>query len=168
VKCGQDYTVVVDYAHTPDALEQVLRAARKLTQGKLISVFGCGGDRDRSKRPLMGRVATTLSDHSIITSDNPRSEDPLEIISQIRGGIDGRWTEGQRYELVPDRRSAIQRATEMAEKGDVVVIAGKGHENYQILKHGRIHFDDREVATEFISQQEEKGYGTATEHFASR
>jgi UDP-N-acetylmuramyl-tripeptide synthetase len=173
VKCGQDYTVVVDYAHTPDALEQVLRAARKLTQGKLISVFGCGGDRDRSKRPLMGRVATTLSDYSIITSDNPRSEDPLEIIFQIRDGIPAYagtncWSEGQRYELVPDRRSAIQRAIEMAEKGDMVVIAGKGHENYQILKHGRIHFDDREVATEFISQQEEKGYGTATEHSASR
>jgi UDP-N-acetylmuramoyl-L-alanyl-D-glutamate--2,6-diaminopimelate ligase len=146
VDCGQDYTVVVDYAHTPDALERVLYAAKKLAEGRLITVFGCGGDRDKGKRPLMGRVATMLSDHSIITSDNPRSEDPMEIISQIRDGIDG-----QKYELIPDRRSAIQRATKMAAKGDIVVIAGKGHEDYQILKNGKIHFDDREVVCESIT-----------------
>lgn len=145
VDCGQDYTVVVDYAHTPDALERVLNAARRLTKGRLITVFGCGGDRDKGKRPLMGRVATELSDYSIVTSDNPRSEDPLEIISQIQEEING-----NRYESIPDRRSAIQRAIEMAKKGDMIVIAGKGHENYQILKDGRIHFDDREVASEFI------------------
>lgn len=152
VNCGQDYTVVVDYAHTPDALERLLRAAGRLVEGRLITVFGCGGDRDKSKRPLMGRVATTLSDYSIVTSDNPRSEDPVEIISQIHEGIDRRWFEGQRYELITDRRSAIQRAIEIAEKGDMVMIAGKGHEDYQILKDGRIHFDDREVAREFICQ----------------
>jgi len=151
VNCGQDYTVVVDYAHTPDALERVLNAARKIAQGRLITVFGCGGDRDKSKRPLMGRIATNLSDHSIITSDNPRSEDPLEIIYQIRDGIDSTWAEGHRYELIPDRRSAIQKAIAAAQKGDVVVIAGKGHENYQILKGGRVHFDDREVACDAIS-----------------
>ena len=151
VSCGQDYTVVVDYAHTPDALERVLSATKKLTEGRLITVFGCGGDRDKGKRPLMGRVATALSDYSIITSDNPRSEDPMEIISQIQDGIDGRWSEGQRYELIPDRRFAIQRAVEVAEKGDMVVIAGKGHEPYQVLKDGRIHFDDREVVCESIS-----------------
>ncbi|MFC1719165.1 Mur ligase family protein, partial [Candidatus Poribacteria bacterium] len=145
VDCGQDYTVVVDYAHTPDALERVLNAAKRLTKGKLITVFGCGGDRDKGKRPLMGRVATELSNHSIVTSDNPRTEDPLEIISQIQQGING-----SKYESIPDRRSAIQRAIEMAKKGDMVVIAGKGHENYQILKNGRIHFDDREIACEFI------------------
>ncbi len=147
VVCGQDYTVVVDYAHTPDALERVLTAARRLTEGRIITVFGCGGDRDKSKRPLMGRVATDLSNYSIVTSDNPRSEDPMEIISQIQEGINGNV-----YEAIPDRRSAIQQAIEMAEKGDMIVIAGKGHENYQILKDGRIHFDDREVACEIIGQ----------------
>ena len=142
---GQDFTVVVDYAHTHDALERVLRAAKKLTDARLIAVFGCGGDRDNSKRPLMGRVATDLSNYSIITSDNPRSEDPMHIISQILEGV-----KGDRYETIPDRRLAIKKAVEMAEKDDIVVIAGKGHENYQILKDGRIHFDDREVASEFI------------------
>lgn len=151
VKCGQDYTVVVDYAHTPDALERVLRAARRLTEGRLITVFGCGGDRDRGKRPLMGQLATELSDYTIVTSDNPRSEDPMEIIYQIQGGIDGRWIKGQRYELNHDRRSAIRRAIEIAKKGDMVVIAGKGHENYQIIKNERLHFDDREVACEAIA-----------------
>ena len=152
VNCGQDYAVVVDYAHTPDALERVLRAAAKLAAGRLITVFGCGGDRDKSKRPVMGRVATTLSDYSIITSDNPRSEDPMEIISQVEGGINGQLTEGRQYETIPERRSAIRRAIKMAEKGDIVVIAGKGHEDYQILGDGKIHFDDREVAAEFIEQ----------------
>jgi UDP-N-acetylmuramoyl-L-alanyl-D-glutamate--2,6-diaminopimelate ligase len=150
VDCGQDYTVVVDYAHTPDALERVLQTARKITESRLITVFGCGGDRDKTKRPLMGRVATILSDYSIITSDNPRTEDPMEIIFQIQAGINSSLPEGGEYELLPDRRSAIQRAIEMAEKGDVIIIAGKGHENYQILKDRRIHFDDREVAREFI------------------
>jgi len=147
VDCGQDYIVVIDYAHTPDALERVLNAARKLTEGRLITVFGCGGDRDKGKRPLMGRIATDLSNYSIVTSDNPRSEDPMEIISQIQEGINGNV-----YEAIPDRRSAIQRAVEMVEKGDMIVIAGKGHENYQILNDGRIHFDDREVACESIGQ----------------
>jgi UDP-N-acetylmuramoyl-L-alanyl-D-glutamate--2,6-diaminopimelate ligase len=157
VTMGQDYTVVVDYAHTPDALERALHAAKKIADGRLITVFGCGGDRDKGKRPLMGSVATALSDYSIITSDNPRSEAPMEIIAQIQSGIDGRWSEGQRYELIPDRRSAIQKAIGMAEKGDIVVIAGKGHENYQILKGGRIHFDDREVACESIHPPRARG-----------
>ena len=150
VDAGQDFTVVVDYAHTPDALERVLKAARKLTQGRLITVFGCGGDRDKGKRPLMGRAATDLSDYSIITSDNPRSEDPLAIISQIQAGVDKSWSEGQRYETIPDRRSAIQRAVEIAKKGDMIVIAGKGHENYQIIGTKRNHFDDKEEAAEAI------------------
>ena len=150
VDAGQDFTVVVDYAHTPDALERVLKAARKLTQGRLITVFGCGGDRDKGKRPLMGRAATDLSDYSIITSDNPRSEDPLAIISQIQAGVDKSWSEGQRYETIPDRRSAIQRAVEIAKKGDMIVIAGKGHENYQIIGSNRNHFDDKEEAAEAI------------------
>jgi len=150
VKCGQDYAVVVDYAHTPDALERVLSAARKLTEGRLITVFGCGGDRDNSKRPIMGQVAASLSDYFVITSDNPRSENPVEIISQIQAGINNSHSEGSDYELIPDRKSAIRRAIEMAKAGDMVMIAGKGHENYQILKSKRIHFDDREVAREII------------------
>ncbi|MBM3211276.1 UDP-N-acetylmuramoyl-L-alanyl-D-glutamate--2,6-diaminopimelate ligase, partial [Candidatus Poribacteria bacterium] len=153
VNSGQDFTVVVDYAHTPDALERVLKAARKLTEGKLIAVFGCGGDRDKGKRPIMGHAATELSDYSVVTSDNPRSEDPIEIISQIQAGIDKRWSEGKRYELISDRRSAIQKAINIAEKGDVVVIAGKGHENYQIIGAKRNHFDDREEASEAIKNR---------------
>ncbi|MBD3182627.1 UDP-N-acetylmuramoyl-L-alanyl-D-glutamate--2,6-diaminopimelate ligase [Candidatus Poribacteria bacterium] len=149
VNCGQDFAVVVDYAHSPDALENVLKAAKKLTGEKLITVFGCGGDRDKGKRPLMGSVAAELSDYSVITSDNPRSEDPLEIISQIQAGIDSKFENC--YEIIPDRQKAIGKAINMARKGDIIVIAGKGHENYQILKGGkRIHFDDREIAREFI------------------
>jgi len=148
VNCGQDYTVIVDYAHTPDALERVLTAARKLTKGKLITVFGCGGDRDKTKRPIMGNVATNLSDYAIVTSDNPRTEDPMQIISNILDGI----KDGQ-YEVIADRKSAIQKAIEIAEKGDFIVVAGKGHENYQIIGKEKIHFDDKEVACEFILQR---------------
>ncbi|MEK7400609.1 MAG: UDP-N-acetylmuramoyl-L-alanyl-D-glutamate--2,6-diaminopimelate ligase [Candidatus Poribacteria bacterium] len=145
VDCGQDYAVIVDYAHTPDALERVLTAARKLTNGKLITVFGCGGDRDKTKRPIMGEMATSLSDYSIVTSDNPRTEDPMRIISHILDGI-----KGGEYEVIPDRRSAIEKAISIAQRGDFVVIAGKGHENYQIIGTNKIHFDDKEIACEFI------------------
>jgi len=145
VDCGQDFTVVVDYAHTPDALERALTSARKLAKSKIITVFGCGGDRDRGKRPIMGDVVTKLSDYAIVTSDNPRTEDPMEIISQILAGI----TNGE-YEVIPDRRDAIRRAIEISEKWFFVVIAGKGHEDYQIIKGEKIHFDDREVAREAI------------------
>ncbi len=147
VDCGQDFTVIVDYAHTPDALERVLTAARKLTKGRLITVFGCGGDRDKTKRPIMGKTATSLSDYAIVTSDNPRTEDPMQIISHILDGING----GE-YEVIPDRRSAIKRAISIAKNGDFIVIAGKGHENYQIIGTDKIHFDDKEVASEFIRE----------------
>lgn len=147
VEAGQPFLVLVDYAHTPQGLESVLRAARPLAAGRLICVFGCGGDRDRAKRPLMGRAATSLADLTIVTSDNPRSEDPLAIIAEIEPGArEG----GGAYEIEPDRRRAIGRAVREAAPGDVVVIAGKGHETYQELADRRVPFDDRLVAAEEI------------------
>jgi len=147
VEGGQDFLVMVDYAHTPDSVENVLRTARPLADGRLIVVFGCGGDRDRAKRPLMGRAATSLADLTVVTSDNPRSEDPAEIIREIeRGAKQG----GGAYVIEPDRRAAIRLAVSRAAPGDVLVIAGKGHEAYQELAHGTIAFDDREVAAEEI------------------
>ena len=138
---GQPFTVLVDYAHTPDSLENVLRAARGLDGGRVICVFGCGGDRDRGKRPLMGRIAADLADVAIVTSDNPRSEDPMAIIAEIVAGS------GPGVQVEPDRGAAIERAVELAEPGDVVLIAGKGHEQGQELQGGRkIPFDDREAA----------------------
>ncbi len=146
VEAGQDFLVLVDYAHTPDSLENVLRAARPLARGRVIVVFGCGGDRDRGKRPLMGRVATTLADLTVVTSDNPRSEDPLAIVAEIEAGARG----GRgRYLVEPDRREAIRLALTEAGAGDVVVIAGKGHETGQEFAGGRVvPFDDRVVAAE--------------------
>jgi UDP-N-acetylmuramoyl-L-alanyl-D-glutamate--2,6-diaminopimelate ligase len=142
---GQPFSVLVDYAHTPDSLENVLRAARRLTKGRLIAVFGAGGDRDRAKRPQMGRAGASLSDLAIVTSDNPRSEDPDAIIAEIVGGIEN----GAAVEVEPDRRAAIALALAQAEPGDSIVIAGKGHEQGQEFEDGRkIPFDDREVARE--------------------
>lgn len=147
VDAGQPFLVLVDYAHTPHGLENVLRAARPLANGRVIVVFGCGGDRDRGKRPLMGRAATSLADLAIVTSDNPRSEDPLAIIGEIEVGA---RQGGGRYVVEPDRREAIARAVREARPGDVVVIAGKGHETYQELADRTIPFDDRVVAREEI------------------
>ncbi len=143
VEAGQRFLVVVDYAHTPDSILGVLRAARQLTTGRVIVVLGCGGDRDRVKRPLMGAAATSIADLSILTSDNPRSEDPAAILADMEpGAIQGRG----RYVIEPDRRTAIRIAVREASKGDVVVIAGKGHETYQDIATGRVPFDDRLVA----------------------
>jgi UDP-N-acetylmuramoyl-L-alanyl-D-glutamate--2,6-diaminopimelate ligase len=155
-------TILVDYAHTPDALEKVLGAVRQLTRGKVVTVFGCGGDRDRGKRPLMGEIAARLSDLVVLTSDNPRSEDPLAILREVEVGI--RQTDlkllsqsaleaARGYWLEADRRAAIGLALRRARRGDLVLIAGKGHEDYQILGPKRIHFDDREVAREAASQR---------------
>jgi len=145
VEQGQLFTVLVDYAHTPDSVENVLRAARPLTDGKVIVVLGCGGDRDRTKRPLMGRAATSLADLAFVTSDNPRSEDPAAIISDIEPGArEG----GGPFEIEPDRRLAIRGAVRAAGPGDVVVIAGKGHETGQQFADRTIPFDDRIVAAE--------------------
>ena len=142
---GQDFAVLVDYAHTPDSLDNVLRAARRLTEGRVISVFGAGGDRDRDKRPKMGRAGARGSDLAIVTSDNPRSEDPEAIIAEILAGIEDRGG----VEVEPDRRAAIALAFERARPGDTVVIAGKGHEQGQEFEDGRkVPFDDREVARE--------------------
>ena len=142
---GQPFTVLVDYAHTPDSLENVLRSAREVTANRLICVFGCGGDRDRGKRPIMGRVARELADVPIVTSDNPRSEAPLAIIDEIVAGADG-------LEVEADRRAAITQAIELAGAGDVVVIAGKGHEQGQEIAGRTLPFDDREVAREVLRQ----------------
>ena len=141
---GQPFTVLVDYAHTPEALENVLRAARTVDTGRLICVFGCGGDRDRGKRPVMGRIAGELADLAIVTSDNPRSEDPRAIIDEIVTGAEGE------LEIEPDRREAIARAVEEAEPGDIVLIAGKGHEQGQQFRDRTVPFDDREVAREAL------------------
>jgi UDP-N-acetylmuramoyl-L-alanyl-D-glutamate--2,6-diaminopimelate ligase len=142
---GQDFAVVVDYAHTPDSLENVLRAARRLSGGRLIAVLGAGGDRDRGKRPKMGRAAAELADLAIITSDNPRSEDPDAIVAEILTGAKG----GAEVEVEIDRRTAIALALRRAQAGDLVVIAGKGHEQGQEFERGRkVPFDDREVARE--------------------
>ena len=142
---GQGFSVLVDYAHTPDSLENVLRAARRLTTGRVISVFGAGGDRDRDKRPKMGRAGAELSDLAVITSDNPRSEDPEAIVAEVAAGTEG----ATELEVVVDRREAIALALGRAEPGDTVVIAGKGHEQGQEFAEGRkVPFDDREVARE--------------------
>ncbi len=140
---GQAFSVLVDYAHTPDSLENVLRAARRLSEGRVLAVFGAGGDRDRDKRPKMGRAGAALSDLAIVTSDNPRSEDPEAIIAEVLGGVEN----GANVEVEPDRRAAIALALGRAEPGDTVVIAGKGHEQGQEFADGvKLPFDDREVA----------------------
>ena len=141
---GQPFAVLVDYAHTPEALENVLVEARRLASGRVLCVFGCGGDRDRAKRPLMGEVVTRLADRAIVTSDNPRSEEPETIIDEIRAGMDGEET------VQPDRAAAIALAVEAAGEGDVVVIAGKGHEQGQEFRDRTIPFDDREVARDVL------------------
>jgi UDP-N-acetylmuramoyl-L-alanyl-D-glutamate--2,6-diaminopimelate ligase len=153
--CG--FTILVDYAHTPDALEKVLAAVRPLAQGKVITVFGCGGDRDRGKRPVMGEIAARLSDLVVVTSDNPRSEEPSVILNEIEVGVQrtgmkrfrvSELADARGYRMEVDRRLAIRAALQWAQPGDVVLIAGKGHEDYQILGAEKVHFDDREVARE--------------------
>lgn len=150
IDAGQPFSVIVDYAHTPDGLENVLSAAREFAKKRIITVFGCGGDRDRSKRPLMGGIAARYSDYVIVTSDNPRTEDPGRIISDIEEGLKAAATDVSRYCLIPDRRRAIEKAVEMASQGDVVLIAGKGHETYQLIGGVALPFDDRITAEEAI------------------
>ena len=144
VEEGQPFTVLVDYAHTPDSLDNVLRAAREFADGRVLVVFGAGGDRDRGKRPLMGKIAVELADVVVVTSDNPRSENPVAIIEDILQGA------GANVEIDPDRRTAIARAIELAEPGDVVLIAGKGHEQGQEIDGRKLPFDDRLVAREAL------------------
>ena len=148
VNANADFHIIVDYAHTPDGMKQVLSTARALTDNKIITVFGCGGDRDRLKRPQMGSIASELSDYTIITSDNPRTEDPMKIIGEIVKGI--KDTSGTTLEIIPDRKSAIQRAMELAKENDLVMILGKGHETYQVLKDTVVPFDDRQIVKEIL------------------
>ncbi|MDQ8736854.1 UDP-N-acetylmuramoyl-L-alanyl-D-glutamate--2,6-diaminopimelate ligase [Paenibacillus sp. LHD-38] len=150
VNAGQDFAVIVDYAHTPDGLENVLRAIEQFAENRIICVFGCGGDRDRSKRPLMGNIAVKYADYAIITSDNPRTEPPELILKDIEIGLQNSGTDPSTYEFITDRRGAIQKAVEMASPGDVVLIAGKGHETYQDMNGIKHPFDDRKVAKEAI------------------
>ncbi len=147
-----DFAVVVDYAHTDDALLNTLQTARQLTNGRIITVFGCGGDRDKTKREPMGRIAGENSDVVFITSDNPRTEDPLKIIEEIEIGLKKTGTE---FESISDRRDAVHRAIREAESNDVVIIAGKGHETYQIIGNDKFHFDDREVAADALQKRKD-------------
>ncbi|WP_346354584.1 UDP-N-acetylmuramoyl-L-alanyl-D-glutamate--2,6-diaminopimelate ligase [Azotosporobacter soli] len=147
---GQDFSVIVDYAHTPDGLENILQTAKQIAKRRIIVVFGCGGDRDRTKRPIMGGIAARYGDIVIVTSDNPRSENPALILEEIEVGIKEQLSADKVYEKIADRRQAIGRAIELAMADDLVIIAGKGHEDYQILNTGKIHFDDKEVALEWL------------------
>ena len=146
---GQDFAVIVDYAHTPDGLENVLTAAKRVAERNLICVFGCGGDRDNGKRPKMGNISAQIADYSVITSDNPRTEDPDDIIAQIVSNL----PHDTKYMCISERRDAIHHAIAMAKSGDVVVIAGKGHEDYQEIHGKRFPFDDRVVASDFLTMR---------------
>jgi UDP-N-acetylmuramoyl-L-alanyl-D-glutamate--2,6-diaminopimelate ligase len=142
------FTVMVDYAHSPDSLDNILKAVRVYAKGRIVCIFGCGGDRDRTKRPIMGEIAGNMADFTIITSDNPRTEDPASILSEIEEGIKRTKSE---YKVILDRRQAIEFAINNAQQDDMIIIAGKGHETYQIFKSETIHFDDREVAKEIYN-----------------
>ena len=157
ISAGQPFWTVVDFAHTPDALQNLLETGRQLNPQKIITVFGCGGDRDKQKRLPMGRVAATLSDYLIITNDNVREEDPLEIVGEIEKGVFLAWPSSKnqankKYEIIPDRYQAIKRAFHLAKEKDLVVIAGKGHEHYQVIGKESIPFDDRRVAKELLKR----------------
>lgn len=150
VEAGQPFTVLVDYSHTPDSLENALTTIREFAKGRVVCIVGCGGDRDRTKRPIMAQIATKHADRSVLTSDNPRSEDPQAILDDMLAGLDG--VDKSRYTAMVDRREAIFYAIAHAQPDDVILIAGKGHETYQIIKDQVLSFDDREVAREAIAQ----------------
>ncbi len=153
VEAGQDFMVVVDYAHTPDGIRNITKALKEIKKNRLITVFGAGGDRDKTKRPLMAKEASNYSDLVILTSDNPRTEDPVSILCDVEAGIKDT---GIDYITIVDRKEAIGKAIELAEKDDIILIAGKGHEDYQIIGREKIHFDDREIAREFIKVENKK------------
>lgn len=146
---GKDYTVLIDYAHTPDGLENVLSAVKKFCKGRLIAVFGCGGDRDPVKRPIMGKIGTEIADYAIITSDNPRTEEPMKIIQDILNGVD---LTKNTFEVLENRPKAIYRAMDIAEKNDIIVLAGKGHETYQEICGVKHHLDEREVVAAYLAE----------------
>jgi len=153
IKESQNYTVIVDYAHTADGMKNVLKTIKELAENDIIIVFGCGGDRDKEKRPEMGKIATEYGDFVFITTDNPRSEKPESIINDIEKGLE---KNKEKYRIIVERKKAIYKAIEMANKNDIVVIFGKGHETYQVFKNKTIHFDDREVAREAIRSKKER------------
>ncbi len=148
VNAGQDFSVIVDYSHTPDSLENALNTVRQLAKKRIFVVVGCGGDRDKTKRPLMAKIACTLSTDPVFTSDNPRSEDPDMILRDMEAGVTG-----ETFKSIPDRRKAIQFVVNEAKEGDVILIAGKGHETYQIIGQEIFDFDDRIVAKEAIEER---------------
>ena len=149
VPTGRDFTVIIDYAHTPDGLKNILATVRDCEKNRLIVLFGCGGDRDKTKRPKMGNIAVHNADYVIVTSDNPRSEEPMEIINDILVGTEGVKTS---VKVIENRIEAIKYAILIAQKDDIIVLAGKGHETYQILKNGTIHLDEREVIREALAE----------------
>lgn len=151
VPTGRDFTIIIDYAHSPDGLENIISSLKEIAKGRVVTLFGCGGDRDKTKRPKMGKIAAELSDFCIVTSDNPRSENPSEIIKDILVGMEGITTP---YEVVENRKEAIAYAIKNAKKDDIILLAGKGHETYQILPTGTIHFDEREAVAEILSTLE--------------
>ena len=150
VPADGDYTILIDYAHTPDAIENVLRSMRAVAGGRIVILFGCGGDRDRAKRPIMGRIAADNADFVIVTSDNPRTEDPEAIIAEITEGLKGTRTP---HKVITDRRDAIEWAIENHRSGDVIILAGKGHEDYQIIGRTKHHMDEREIVAEILEKR---------------
>ena len=148
-----DYTILIDYAHKPDALEKVLKTLRPVTRGRLIALFGCGGDRDHGKRPIMGRIAAELADLCVVTSDNPRTEDPLAIIDDILAGMKNSPTSVQ---VIPDREKAIAWVLDKARPGDVILLAGKGHEDYQVVGKEKRHMDEREIVAAVLAERQER------------
>ena len=150
VPTGEDFTVIIDYAHTPDALSNILDTVKMFARGRTVLLFGCGGDREKQKRPLMGAIAARKADYVYVTSDNPRTEEPMEIISEILGGMEG---SGAHYEVIEDRREAIKRAVISAQPDDVIILSGKGHETYQIIGAEKHHFDEREIVSECLKMR---------------
>ena len=150
VPTNRDFTVIIDYAHTPDSLENILKTIKGFAQGRIITVFGCGGDRDKAKRPVMGEIAVKFSDYLIVTSDNPRSENSQEIIKDILKGCKNAEIT---VETIENRRKAIERALAIGEKDDIILLAGKGHETYQILGDKKTHFDEREIVSEYLNRE---------------
>ena len=146
---GRDFTIIIDYAHSPDGLENIITSLQEIAKGRVVTLFGCGGDRDKTKRPKMGKIVAELSDYCIVTSDNPRSENPAEIIKDILVGMEGINTP---YTVIENRNEAIAYAIKNAQKDDIILLAGKGHETYQILPTGTIHFDEREAVAEILSE----------------
>jgi UDP-N-acetylmuramoyl-L-alanyl-D-glutamate--2,6-diaminopimelate ligase len=149
VPTGRDFTIIIDYAHTPDALENIISTVRGIARGRVVTLFGCGGDRDSKKRPIMGSIAAEKSDFVIVTSDNPRTEEPGAIINDILQGMQDTKTP---YVVIENRREAIGWAIKNAQPRDIIILAGKGHETYQILGREKVHFDEREVVAEYLSE----------------